>query len=137
MSGERWRAKEVPLFQRYFVLDTGILKYGKSPGDLSKGKVHGSVDIGLSVISTKSKRKRIDIDAEEFIYHLKVRANEGPPTAPATPALMLLSCAGEAVRGVRGVGRGAEEAPPPQTAPPDVRERRGRRGRSQGAAVPE
>lgn len=54
------------------MIDTGILKYGKSPSDMSKGKIHGSVDIGLSVISTKSKRKRIDIDAEEFIYHLKV-----------------------------------------------------------------
>lgn len=58
--------------QRYFVLDKGILVYGKSPGDLARGKVHGSVDVGLSVISTKSKRKRLDIDAEEFIHHLKV-----------------------------------------------------------------
>ncbi|XP_073987106.1 oxysterol-binding protein-related protein 6-like isoform X2 [Rhodnius prolixus] len=59
--------------KRYFLIDTGILKYGKSPSDMSKGKIHGSVDIGLSVISTKSKRKRIDIDAEEFIYHLKAK----------------------------------------------------------------
>lgn len=60
------------MFQRYFVLDKGILVYGKSPGDVARGKIHGSVDIGLSVISTKSKRKRLDIDAEEFIHHLKV-----------------------------------------------------------------
>jgi hypothetical protein len=46
--------------------------YGKGPGDIARGKIHGSVDIGLSVVSTKAKRKRIDIDAEEFIYHLKV-----------------------------------------------------------------
>lgn len=46
--------------------------YGKSPGDVARGKIHGSVDIGLSVITAKRKRKRIDIDAEEFIYHLKV-----------------------------------------------------------------
>jgi hypothetical protein len=46
--------------------------YAKGPGDLARGKIHGSVDIGLSVISTKAKRKRLDIDAEEFIYHLKV-----------------------------------------------------------------
>ncbi|KAG8243575.1 hypothetical protein J6590_043004 [Homalodisca vitripennis] len=57
--------------KRYFVLDKGILVYGKSPGDVARGKIHGSVDIGLSVISTKSKRKRLDIDAEEFIHHLK------------------------------------------------------------------
>ena len=48
--------------------------YAKGPGDIARGKIHGSVDIGLSVISTKAKRKRIDIDAEEFIYHLKVSA---------------------------------------------------------------
>jgi hypothetical protein len=46
--------------------------YAKGPGDIARGKIHGSVDIGLSVISTKAKRKRLDIDAEEFIYHLKV-----------------------------------------------------------------
>ncbi|BET02596.1 Oxysterol-Hypothetical protein protein [Nesidiocoris tenuis] len=62
--------------KRYFVLETGILKYGKSPAAVSQGKIHGSVDIGLSVISTKSKRKRIDIDAEEFIYHLKAKQCE-------------------------------------------------------------
>jgi hypothetical protein len=48
--------------------------YAKGPGDIARGKIHGSVDIGLSVLSTKVKRKRIDIDAEEFIYHLKVSA---------------------------------------------------------------
>ena len=40
---------------------------------MMKGKIHGSVDVGLSVISTKKSSKRIDIDAEEFIYHLKVK----------------------------------------------------------------
>lgn len=53
-------------------MDKGILKYGKNPLDMSRGKIHGQVDIGLSVISTKYQRKRLDIDAEEFIYHLKV-----------------------------------------------------------------
>lgn len=48
--------------------------YAKGPGDIARGKIHGSVDIGLSVLSTKAKRKRIDIDAEEFIYHIKVSA---------------------------------------------------------------
>lgn len=33
--------------------------------------MHSSVDVGLSVISTKLSSKRIDIDAEEFIYHIK------------------------------------------------------------------
>lgn len=63
-------------FQRYFVVEKGILIYGKGPNEISRGKVHGSVDIGLSVISSKLKRKRIDIDAEEYIYHLKAKADE-------------------------------------------------------------
>jgi len=57
------------------VLDKGILVYAKGPGDIARGKIHGTVDIGLSVLSTKVKRKRIDIDAEEFIYHIKVSAS--------------------------------------------------------------
>lgn len=62
--------------QRYFVLDKGILIYGKGPTEINRGKIHGSVDIGLSVISSKSKRRRIDIDAEEFIYHLKAKTED-------------------------------------------------------------
>lgn len=62
--------------QRYFVLDEGILVYGKGPSEINKGKLHGSVDIGLSVISSKAKRRRIDIDAEEFIYHLKAKTED-------------------------------------------------------------
>lgn len=64
------------MFQRYFTLDKGILIYGKSPADVGKGKLHGTLDIGLSVISTKQKRRRIDIDAEEFIYHLKTKSDD-------------------------------------------------------------
>lgn len=37
-----------------------------------KGKFHGSVDIGLSVIACKKKGRRIDVDADDLIYHLKV-----------------------------------------------------------------
>lgn len=50
--------------------------YGKSPADIAKGKMHGTLDIGLSVISTKQKRRRIDIDAEEFIYHIKTKSDD-------------------------------------------------------------
>ncbi|XP_075732806.1 oxysterol-binding protein-related protein 6 isoform X3 [Rhipicephalus microplus] len=59
--------------KRFFCLEKGILTYAKSSTDMAKGKNHGSVDLGLSVISTKGKGRRIDIDAEEFIYHLKVK----------------------------------------------------------------
>ncbi|XP_064466170.1 oxysterol-binding protein-related protein 6-like [Ornithodoros turicata] len=59
--------------KRFFCLDKGMLTYAKSSTDMAKGKIHGSVDLGLSVLSTKSKGRRVDIDAEEFIYHLKVK----------------------------------------------------------------
>uniref|UniRef100_A0A673BC31 Oxysterol-binding protein n=1 Tax=Sphaeramia orbicularis TaxID=375764 RepID=A0A673BC31_9TELE len=57
--------------QRFFVLDNGILKYSKSPIDIQKGKLHGSIDVGLSVMSIKKRARRIDLDTEEHIYHLK------------------------------------------------------------------
>lgn len=62
--------------QRYFILEKGIITYGKGPTEIGKGKVHGTVDIGLSVISSKLKRRRLDIDAEEFIYHLKAKTDD-------------------------------------------------------------
>ena len=39
---------------------------------IAKGKYHGTVDIGLSVLTYKRHGRRIDIDAEDVIYHLKV-----------------------------------------------------------------
>lgn len=45
---------------------------------IEKGKLHGCIDVGLSVMAIKKKAKCIDLDAEENIYHLKVnrKANE-------------------------------------------------------------
>lgn len=59
--------------KRYFSLDKGILIYAKTTADMAKGKTNGSVDLGLSVISTKASSRRIDIDAEEYMYHIKVK----------------------------------------------------------------
>lgn len=39
---------------------------------LQKGKVHGCIDVGLSVMSIKKKAMCIDLDTEDNIYHLKV-----------------------------------------------------------------
>lgn len=39
---------------------------------VEKGKLHGCIDVGLSVMAIKKKAKCIDLDAEENIYHLKV-----------------------------------------------------------------
>ncbi|XP_054643537.1 oxysterol-binding protein-related protein 6 isoform X6 [Dunckerocampus dactyliophorus] len=41
---------------------------------IQKGKLHGSIDVGLSVMSIKKKARRIDLDTEEHIYHLKVKS---------------------------------------------------------------
>ncbi|XP_071448902.1 oxysterol-binding protein-related protein 3-like isoform X4 [Hetaerina americana] len=62
--------------KRYFVLDKGILVYAKNPSGIARGKLHGSVDVGLSVVTTKEIRRRMDIDAEECIYHLKAKSSE-------------------------------------------------------------
>ncbi|XP_045505596.1 oxysterol-binding protein-related protein 3-like isoform X4 [Colias croceus] len=59
--------------KRFFVVDAGILVYARSPTDVARGRLHGSVDVGLSVISAKARRRRIDIDADEFIYHLRAK----------------------------------------------------------------
>ncbi|KAJ8255878.1 hypothetical protein COCON_G00197420 [Conger conger] len=62
--------------KRFFVLDNGILKYSKSPVDIQRGKMHGSIDVGLSVMSIKKRTRRIDLDTEEHIYHLKMKSQE-------------------------------------------------------------
>ncbi|XP_010891310.2 oxysterol-binding protein-related protein 3a [Esox lucius] len=59
--------------KRYFLLEKGILKYAKRGADLKKGKLHGCIDVGLSVMSIKTKTKAIDLDTNNNIYHLKVK----------------------------------------------------------------
>ena len=48
-----------------------------SPSQIQKGKLHGSIDVGLSVMSIKKRARRIDLDTEEHIYHLKVGRGRG------------------------------------------------------------
>ncbi|KAM8840510.1 oxysterol-binding protein-related protein 3-like [Spinachia spinachia] len=62
--------------KRYFMLEKGILKYAKRGTDLQKEKLHGCIDVGLSVMSIKKKAMCIDLDTEDNIYHLKVKAPE-------------------------------------------------------------
>ncbi|KAM9112413.1 oxysterol-binding protein-related protein 7 isoform 3-T5 [Pangshura tecta] len=57
--------------KRYFVLEEGILKYATTRQDVLKGKLHGSVDVRLAVMSINRKAQRVDLDTEENIYHLK------------------------------------------------------------------
>uniref|UniRef100_A0A8C8K3S7 Oxysterol-binding protein n=1 Tax=Oncorhynchus tshawytscha TaxID=74940 RepID=A0A8C8K3S7_ONCTS len=70
--------------KRFFVLDNGMLKYSKSPIDIQKGKLHGCIDVGLSVMSIKKRARRIDLDTEEHLYHLKVSLKETFPPPAST-----------------------------------------------------
>lgn len=44
-----------------------------TPLQIEREKLHGCIDVGLSVMSVKKSSKCIDLDTEEHIYHLKVR----------------------------------------------------------------
>uniref|UniRef100_A0AAQ4R4J2 Oxysterol-binding protein n=1 Tax=Gasterosteus aculeatus aculeatus TaxID=481459 RepID=A0AAQ4R4J2_GASAC len=43
---------------------------------IERNKLHGCIDVGLSVMAIKKKAKCIDFDAEENIYHLKIKSQE-------------------------------------------------------------
>uniref|UniRef100_A0A8D3DV23 Oxysterol binding protein-like 7 n=1 Tax=Scophthalmus maximus TaxID=52904 RepID=A0A8D3DV23_SCOMX len=60
--------------KRYFVLEAGILRYSKNQQDVSRGRVQGSLDVGLAVMSINKKSNRIDLDAGDILYHMKVNA---------------------------------------------------------------
>uniref|UniRef100_A0A8C2QR62 Oxysterol-binding protein n=1 Tax=Capra hircus TaxID=9925 RepID=A0A8C2QR62_CAPHI len=62
--------------KRFFYLDKGILKYAKNQTDIEREKLHGCIDVGLSVMSVKKSSKCIDLDTEEHIYHLKVKSED-------------------------------------------------------------
>lgn len=47
------------------------------PLQIEREKLHGCIDVGLSVMSVKKSSKCIDLDTEEHIYHLKVRLSPG------------------------------------------------------------
>lgn len=55
------------------MLDSGLLSYGKSAGDIARGRTHGRIDVGTAVVSSKTEMLRIDIDEEECIHHIKVK----------------------------------------------------------------
>ncbi|KAK2489471.1 hypothetical protein MC885_018579 [Smutsia gigantea] len=43
---------------------------------ITKGKLHGSIDVRLSVMSINKKAQRIDLDTEDNIYHLKIKSQD-------------------------------------------------------------
>ncbi|XP_034750192.1 oxysterol-binding protein-related protein 7-like isoform X1 [Etheostoma cragini] len=62
--------------KRYFVLEKGILKYSKTQQDIQRGKLHGSLDVSLAVMSVNKKSKGIDLDAGDNLYHLKAKSHD-------------------------------------------------------------
>jgi len=62
--------------KRYFMLRDGILSYGKSKSDITKNKLHGTVNTFFSIVSyiTSSRRILIDFSTQSnaFVCHLKV-----------------------------------------------------------------
>uniref|UniRef100_A0A8C8WQJ5 Oxysterol binding protein like 7 n=1 Tax=Panthera leo TaxID=9689 RepID=A0A8C8WQJ5_PANLE len=62
--------------KRYFVLEDGVLHYATTRQEITKGKLHGSIDVRLSVMSINKKAQRIDLDTEDNIYHLKIKSQD-------------------------------------------------------------
>lgn len=62
--------------KRFFMLADGILSYGKSKSDITKNKVHGTVNTYLSIVSYITVSRRILIDFSQsnaFVCHLKAK----------------------------------------------------------------
>uniref|UniRef100_A0A8C4IJ41 Oxysterol-binding protein n=1 Tax=Dicentrarchus labrax TaxID=13489 RepID=A0A8C4IJ41_DICLA len=62
--------------KRYFVLEAGILRYSRNQQDVSRGRVQGSLDVSLAVMSINKKSNRIDLDAGDILYHMKAKSHE-------------------------------------------------------------
>ncbi|KAM8888077.1 oxysterol-binding protein-related protein 7 [Synchiropus picturatus] len=62
--------------KRYFVLEKGVLRYCKHQHDVYRGRVQGSIDVSLAVISINKKSNRIDLDAGDILYHMKAKSHE-------------------------------------------------------------
>ncbi|XP_051905600.1 oxysterol-binding protein-related protein 7-like isoform X2 [Hippocampus zosterae] len=62
--------------KRYFMLEKGILKYSKTQQDIQRGKLHGSMDVSVAVMSVNKKSKRIDLDAGDNLYHLMAKSHD-------------------------------------------------------------
>ncbi|XP_039992213.1 oxysterol-binding protein-related protein 7 [Xiphias gladius] len=60
--------------KRYFVLEAGVLRYSKNQQDVSRGRVQGSLDVSLAVMSINKKSNRIDLDAGDILYHMKAKS---------------------------------------------------------------
>ncbi|XP_030196107.1 oxysterol-binding protein-related protein 7 [Gadus morhua] len=62
--------------KRYFVLEAGILRYSKNQQDISRGRIQGSLDVSVAVMSMNKKTYRIDLDTGDILYHVKAKSHE-------------------------------------------------------------
>ncbi|KAB5555566.1 hypothetical protein PHYPO_G00035650 [Pangasianodon hypophthalmus] len=74
MKRRKWPLKG--WHKRYFVLEKGILRYSKNQYDNSKGKLNGSMDVSLAVMSVNRKARRIDLDTGDSLYHIKAKNHD-------------------------------------------------------------
>lgn len=58
----------------YYVLEKGILIWGRSRTHLEKGKTMGRMDLGLTVITYDASSKRMDLDGDHQVLHLKTKS---------------------------------------------------------------
>nr|XP_057904923.1 oxysterol-binding protein-related protein 7-like isoform X2 [Doryrhamphus excisus] len=78
-EGFLMKSRKYPLkgwHKRFFVLEKGILKYSKTQQDIQRGKLHGSMDVSMAVMSINRCSKRIDLDAGDNLYHLMAKSHE-------------------------------------------------------------
>lgn len=62
--------------KRYFLLEAGILRYSRTQQEILRGRVQGSLDVSLAVMSINKKSYRIDLDAGDILYHIKAKSHE-------------------------------------------------------------
>ncbi|KAJ7992193.1 hypothetical protein DPEC_G00275990 [Dallia pectoralis] len=62
--------------KRYFHLEKGVLKYSKTKQDIQRGRLHGTLDVSLAVMSINKKARRIDLDGGEYLYHIKTKNSD-------------------------------------------------------------
>ncbi|KAI4903656.1 hypothetical protein NFI96_033591 [Prochilodus magdalenae] len=74
MKRRKWPLKG--WHKRYFVLDKGILRYSRNQYDSSKGKLSGSMDVSLAVMSVNRKARRIDLDTGDSLYHIMTKSHD-------------------------------------------------------------
>uniref|UniRef100_A0A7N6BC28 Oxysterol-binding protein n=1 Tax=Anabas testudineus TaxID=64144 RepID=A0A7N6BC28_ANATE len=75
-EGFMLKKRKWPLKGWHKVRFTELKTYVCHISQIQKGKLHGSIDVGLSVMSIKKRARRIDLDTEEHIYHLKVKSQD-------------------------------------------------------------